>query len=182
MFSFSQIGQKFAFGMSYGYRLNMGSFSVDYNFSGKAVITGEFSVDKYMGGGIGLGSYFYPLNEKSKFRPLIGISYTRTFGGKAGYGDDANSTIINVQDANYLTPWIGVRYNEFGKDPVNGKSLSLIFKVGYKIATPYFPKTDHVSGPQMPEKIDAINNYIENGFVGSIGLILNLPKRKKTLI
>ncbi len=137
----AQVANQFGLGISAGYRLNSGCFFVDYGISKKLLLANTYGLDKYHGFGVGIGIEYYPLNNV-KFKPYSGATFTRTLGTSFSYGPDNNPTVFKVDDAIYLTPYLGLKYDDIGTNKKYKNYFSYILTIGYKVSALDFPNVD----------------------------------------
>ncbi|MES2543269.1 MAG: hypothetical protein V4548_00165 [Bacteroidota bacterium] len=168
----SQVKEKLGIGLYYGYRLNQGTLFFEYKvLKNHFILNGDLSIDKYQSFGIGFHSEYYPIT-KSTIKPFIGIGISRNVGRLYSYDRETDVvSIFSISDANYLTPSLGVRFEDVIKDKIRNKTISLFLKIGYKNNIMSNPNVRFVSGVEDNQKMIDIENYIKDGIVLSIGAI-----------
>ncbi|MFT3823046.1 MAG: hypothetical protein QM731_03965 [Chitinophagaceae bacterium] len=173
-----QANNSLGIGGSGGFRLNSGTFLLEYCMMKRIVISGDYSIDRYLGHGFG-GGVYYHFMHKNALKPLAGIYYTRLMGCTLSYEHDDNVvTRFKVSDANYWVPTIGGRWDLPNDTTISNIFFSVFLKVGYKIRTVLEPTVVQIDGPAEPEKLEKVGHYLNNGLVASLGIIMNLPRRK----
>lgn len=157
-------------GISYGYKLNNGAVEADYKITNKLTCNANLSLDKYMGSGMGIGFYYYPFDKK--FNPFAGIGYVYTTG--TVYSDDSFLN-IKISPNSFSIPWMGIRYNDFGKNNTNGEKnyFSYFLKAGYKYGLKTNTEAYVTKGSADNTLLDRINRYKKDGVVISIGILYN---------
>ena len=142
----------------------------------------EYSLDKYQGRGIGFTITYYPI-QRAKIKPLVALSFMRTFGRTVNYDKNTDATTdistFKTKDADYFVPCAGLRYDWVGTDSGRGGFLSFLLKVGYKINGSVSSGVSFVSGTPDAERLEKIERYVNNSFTVSIGIVLNFVKRHK---
>lgn len=168
--SFAQKANKWAIGISYGYKLNNGAVETDYNIINKLTCNANLSLDKYMGCGMGIGFYYYPFDKK--FNPFAGIGYVYTTG--TVYSDDSFLN-IKIDHNSFSIPWIGICYNDLGKNNTNGEKnyFSYFLKLGYKYCLTTNTEAYVTNGPANKTLLERINGYKKDGIVISVGILYN---------
>lgn len=168
--SFAQKANKWAMGVSYGYKLNNGSIEADYNILNKLTVNASLSLDKYMGSGMGGGLYYYPLDKK--INPFLGASYIHTTG--TVYSNDSFLN-IKISPNSFSIPWIGIRYNDLGKNNTDGEKnyFSYFLKAGYKYGLKTNTEAFVTKGSADNTLLERINRYKNDGVVISIGILYN---------
>jgi hypothetical protein len=171
----AQKKNEFSIGISSSYRIYTGSVFFAYSFLNTLRVTMTFSDGKYCGFGIGAGISWYPILN-TKIKPFFSTYYLRTLGNRFSYDRGNNTfTTFQTQDANYIIPLIGFRYDDKGGDKRYKNYFSYIIELGYKISNSVNPKVNLENGPTYPDEQSKIEGYINNSFVASLSLVYNIP-------
>jgi hypothetical protein len=173
----SQVNKRLALGFDAGFGVYTSTLCLDYNFLNHFAVSAQLASGLYQGFGFGPAITYYAL-PKNDFRPFLGITYYRSFGTYISYENlNAPSTVYKTKDANYLLPYIGGRINDLGENRLLGISVSAFAKIGYKVPVLIYPGIKLYSGQPNQTKYDKINNNINMGLFGSVGLIFNFIEK-----
>ena len=173
----SQVKKNLEIGLDYGYRLNQFNLIIGYKLiPNNLTLNLDLNDDKYQGYGTGLHFDYYPL-EKNIINPFVGFGISRNVGRKYSFDRVTDSvTDFEISGANYIAPFIGLKYNDVMVDVKKVARMGMFIKIGYKNNFSSSPNVSYISGPEDNSKLNDIHNYIKNGIIGSIGVIISWGK------